>query len=399
MALSHHHHHQQEARLSFEQTLRNTNIMLLMMGIPPCEEPYPAGVLPAIRRNVGFIASFLLLTYTTYGELIYLQQMFERKVNFLEVTFQTPCIGYCIIGVLKMVILARGRNTIAKLVGLFRTKWKEALVNEEHWKVCDGTMKPAIRVTSVTALANIVMGMAFTVLPIAEMAYHHHYTGEWNRQLAFNIWWPFDVTAGAKYYWLVYPLYVVIGFTGIIVHMAFDCLFCILAAHLCMHFRILKHNLERVAGDRRLHRAIRMHQDLIGCSLFMQSVFGNALFINFLGSSLIICIQAFMITTVSGYTLVKFTLFMLCFLIELLMLCAYGEDIVEASLEIIDAAYGCRWYQESAPFNRSVLQMIQRSQQAVLLTAWKIWPIRLSTFSQATSWSYFTLLKTIYGDK
>ncbi|XP_040158783.1 odorant receptor 4-like [Anopheles arabiensis] len=401
-------------RLSFEETLRNTNLMLLMMGIPPCEEPYPPGVLPSLKRNAGFIASFLLLAYTTIGELIYLKQMFERDVTFLEVTFQAPCIGYCTIGVLKMVILARGRNTIAELVGLFRAKWTTAIVTGEHWAVCEDTMRPAIRVTSVTALANVVMGIAFTILPIAEMIYTHHYTGRWNRQLAFNIWWPFDVLGGVKYYWFVYPLYVVIGFTGIIIHMAFDCLFCILAAHLCMQFRILAHNFGHVVevangageGDSgstsRLQDAIRIHQELIGCSVFMQNVFGNALFINFLGSSIIICIQAFMITTVSGYMLVKFVLFMLCFLIELLMLCAYGEDIVESSLAVIDAAYGCEWYREgSVAFHRSVLQIIHRSQQPVILTAWKIWPIQMSTFSQIlqASWSHFTLLKTVYGNK
>uniref|UniRef100_A0A182YKU6 Odorant receptor 6 n=1 Tax=Anopheles stephensi TaxID=30069 RepID=A0A182YKU6_ANOST len=395
--------------LTFEETLKNTNIMLLMMGIPPCEEPYPDGVIAAIRRNLGFISSFLLLSYTTFGELIYLLQMFEREVNFLEVTFQAPCIGYCIIGVLKMIILAGRRNMIAELVAMFRTKWSQAIVHDEHWKVCEDTMKPAIRVTSVTALVNVVMGISFTVLPIAEMIYHHYYTGSWNRQLAFNIWWPFDVLSGAKYFWFVYPMYVVIGFTGIIIHMAFDCLFCILAAHLCMHFRILEHNLTHVVevetrwedsndgNMSRLQTTVVNHQALIGCSVFMQSVFGNALFVNFLGSSIIICIQAFMITTVSGYTLVKFILFILCFLIELLMLCAYGEDIVQSSEALINAAYGCQWYDESKPFHRTVLQIIHRSQQPVLLTAWKIWPIQMSTFSRA-SWSYFTLLKTVYGD-
>ncbi|XP_053663999.1 odorant receptor 4-like [Anopheles marshallii] len=399
--------------LTFENTLKNTNIMLLMVGIPTCEELYPVGVLATVWRNLGFIGSFLLLSYTTVGELIYLLQMFEREVNFLEVTFQAPCIGYCVIGVLKMIILAGRRNTIAELVGLFRTKWKQAIVADEHWKLCEDTMKPAIRVTSVTALVNVVMGISFTILPIAEMIYHHYHTGTWNRQLSFNIWWPFDVFAGAKYFWFVYPLYVVIGFIGIIIHMAFDCLFCILAAHLCMHFRILEHNLalaaaltDREANDEeasiaRLQDAVINHQNLIGCGVFMQNVFGNTLFVNFFGSSIIICIQMFMITTVSGYMLVKFVLFMLCFLIELLMLCVYGEDIIESSGALINAAYGCQWYEESKPFQRTVLQIIHRSQQPVLLTAWKIWPIKMNTFSRIlqASWSYFTLLKTVYRNE
>uniref|UniRef100_A0A182NK20 Uncharacterized protein n=1 Tax=Anopheles dirus TaxID=7168 RepID=A0A182NK20_9DIPT len=395
--------------LTFEETFRYTNAMLLMMGIPPCEEYYPAGVIATLRRNAGFVGSFLLLAYTTIGELLYLRQMCECEANFLEVTFQAPCIGYCVIGVLKMAVLAGRRNTIAELVEQLRAKWKQAILTDEHRDVCECTMRPAIRVTSLTALVNVLMGISFTMLPIAEMIYRYLHTGTWIRQLPFNIWWPVDVLSGAKYFWFVYPLYVVIGFTGIIIHMAFDCLFCILAAHLCVHFRILRHNVGQVvqrhdpgqngdANGARLRDAVVNHQDLIACSVVMQHVFGNVLFINFFGSSIIICIQAFMITTVNGYTLVKFVLFMVCFLIELLMLCVYGQDLVESSGDLTLAAYGCRWYEESKSFHQIVLQIIRRSQRPVLLVAWKFWPIQMSTFSRA-SWSYFTLLKSVYGDK
>ncbi|XP_053674371.1 odorant receptor 4-like [Anopheles nili] len=397
--------------LTFEETLKNANIMLLSMGIPPCEEYYPLGKLAAIKRNGLFIVSFLLLSYTTVGEVIYLLQLFQSDVTFLEVTFQTPCIGYCTIGVLKMIILAVRRNTIAELVGVYRDKWQQAIITEEHRLVCEGTMKPAILVTTVSAVVNLIMGTSFTMLPLAEMIYHRYHTGTWHRLLAFNIWWPFDALAGAKFFWFVYPLYVVIGFNAMLIQIAFDCLFCTLAAHLCMHFRILKHNFGQVVHGRevkdhsenmgRLQDAIAIHQDLIGCSVFMQNVFGNMLFINFLGSSIIICIQAFMITTVTGYTLIKFALFMLCFLIELLMLCMYGEDIVQSSKDVANAAYNCRWYEESKPFQRSILQILHRSQHPVILTAWKIWPIQMSTFSRIlqASWSYFTLLKTVYANE
>ncbi|XP_058066418.1 odorant receptor 4-like [Anopheles bellator] len=394
--------------ITFEETLKNTNRMFLMIGVPPCQDYYPPTVLAAVRRNARFIVSLTALLYTTIGELLYLGEMLQREVNFLEVTFQAPCIGYCTIGVLKMVILAVRRNTIAELVALFNAKWKRAIVSDVHRAVSEETMRPAITVTTVTAVVNIVMGIAFTILPIAEMIYHHHHTGAWVRKLPFNIWWPFDPYGGSKYFWFVYPLYFVIGFTGIIIHMAFDCLFCILAAHLCMHFRILKLNIaqmvatgERDVNRARLYDAIVTHQDLMGCSVFMQNVFSVALFINFFGSSIIICIQAFMITTVTGYTLSKFVLFMLCFLIELLMLCAYGEDIVQSSGDIADATYNCLWYEENKSFRMSVSQIMLKSQEPMILTAWKIWPIQIKTFSSIlqASWSYFTLLKTVYGEK
>lgn len=79
-------------------------------------------------------------------------------------------------------------------------------------------MKPAIFITSLTAVVNVIMGISFTILPIAEMIYHYALTGGWVRQLPFLICWPFDPLSGNKYF-LVYPLYIVIGFSGIIIHM------------------------------------------------------------------------------------------------------------------------------------------------------------------------------------
>uniref|UniRef100_A0A182FH48 Uncharacterized protein n=2 Tax=Anopheles albimanus TaxID=7167 RepID=A0A182FH48_ANOAL len=387
--------------------------MWRMMGIPPCEEFYRTGAMAILSQNAVFLVWFVILLYTTLGEIIYLWQLFQQESSFLEVTFQAPCVGYCSIGLLKMVVLAARRNAIAEHVELFRRKWNKAIVTDEHRRLCEETMIPAIRIITVAAIVNIVMGNSFSLLPLAEMTYQYYHTGDSQRLLPFNIWWPFDPYAGTKYFYLVYPMYFIITFSAVLIQMAFDCLFCILAAHLCLHFRILKHNLSQVvpgkttkpessSNRQRLHDAIETHQDLLSCSDFMQHVFSVALFVNFFGSSIIICIQAFMITTAKGYTLVKFLLFMLSFLMELLMLCAYGEDIVQSSGALADATYHCLWYDEQdKSFRTSVLQIIHRSQQPMVLVAWKFWPIRIPTFSSLlqASWSYFTLLQTVYTEE
>ncbi|XP_050093993.1 odorant receptor 4-like [Anopheles aquasalis] len=400
--------------LTFAGTLRNLNVMWRMMGIPTCEEFYRTGLLAILKQNGVFLIWFVILVYTTIGEIIYLWQLFQQESSFLEVTFQAPCVGYCSICLWKMVVLAVRRNTIAGHVELFRIKWNKAIVTDEHRRLCEETMIPAIRIVTVAAIVNIVMGNSFSLLPLAEMTYHYYHTGEPQRLLPFNIWWPFDPYAGAKYFYFVYPMYFIITFSAVLIQMAFDCLFCILAAHLCLHFRILKHNISQVvmvqgkptkpkslSNRQRLHDAIETHQDLMGCSDFMQNVFSVALFVNFFGSSIIICIQAFMITTAKGYTLAKFLLFMLSFLMELLMLCAYGEAIVQSSGDVADATYHCLWYGQDRPFRTSILQIIHRSQRPMILVAWKFWPIRIQTFSSIlqASWSYFTLLQTVYAEE
>lgn len=62
---------------------------------------------------------------------------------------------------------------------------------------------------------------------------------------------------------------------------------------------------------------------------YLEDVFGDVIFINFFASSLLICLSGFQITAITGYDLAKFSLFLLCALIELYMLCYYGEQFIQ----------------------------------------------------------------------
>nr|XP_019543640.1 odorant receptor 4-like [Aedes albopictus] len=400
--------------VKFEQTFKAVDLILITSGIPSCSSFYPASIKSALKRNAVFLIAFTLLLYTAFGELVYLVQMLQREFTFLEITFQAPCLGYCSIGLMKMLILAMKRNSIAGLVQTLQKYWYTSVRSIEHQSICDEVMKPAIRFTTIVAVVNIVMGMAFTLLPIPEMIYHYTITGQWVRQLPFLIWWSFDVYAGFVYYF-IYPLYIVIGFSGIIIHMGFDCLFCILAAHICVHFRILKHDLgnltdlldgtENIIENRKkvnpkLFGIVEKHQIIEECHNRMNTIFNFALFYNFFVSSFIICIQGFMVTAASGYTLIKFALFLASFLVELFLLCFYGHHIVESSILAAEAAYHCSWYNTNHQFRTIVLQMINKGQNPLTLMAWKIWPVDMSTFASilSASWSYFTLLRTVYAD-
>ncbi|EJY57379.1 AAEL017548-PA, partial [Aedes aegypti] len=379
--------------------------------IPSCSSFYPVSIKSALKRNAVFLMAFTLLFYTAFGELVYLVEMLQRDFSFLEITFQAPCLGYCTIGLMKMLILAVKRNTIAELVQSLQEEWNKSVRSLEHQSICDDVMKPAIRFTTIVAVVNIVMGLAFTLLPIPEMIYYYSTHGKWVRQLPFLIWWSFDAYSGFVYYF-IYPLYVVIGFSGIIIHMGFDCLFCILSAHLCVHLRILKFDLENLTYgldssenmsiklNPKLFYIVEKHQNILECHDRMNKIFNFALFYNFFVSSFIICIQGFMVTAASGYTLIKFALFLASFLVELFLLCFYGHHIVESSVLVAEAAYNCLWYNTNHQFRTIILQMVNKGQIPLSLMAWKIWPVNMNTFANilSASWSYFTLIRTVYAD-
>ncbi|KAL1373903.1 hypothetical protein pipiens_018384, partial [Culex pipiens pipiens] len=188
------------------------------------------------KENKFFLLAFSLLLYTQLGEIVYLAQMVQRECSFLELTFQAPCVGYCSIGLLKMVVIAVKRNSIAELVQNLRDVWDQSIITVEHKKICKNVMKPAIFNTTLTAVAA------------------------------------------------------------------------------------------------------------------------------------------------SGYTLIKFALFLASFLVELFLLCFYGQDVSESSSKVAQAAYNCSWYNESNKFRQLILQIIMKAQRPLVLMAWKFWPVNIMTF-------------------
>lgn len=104
----------------------------IFAGIPSCSSFYPASIKSALKRNAVFLIAFTLLLYTAFGELVYLVQMLQREFTFLEITFQAPCLGYCSIGLMKMLILAVKRNSIAGLVQTLQKYWYTSVRYSAH---------------------------------------------------------------------------------------------------------------------------------------------------------------------------------------------------------------------------------------------------------------------------
>lgn len=126
------------------------------------------------------------------------------------------------------------------------------------------------------------------------------------------------------------------------------------------------------------------------------------IFLNFFASSLLICLSGFQITAITGYDLTKFSLFLLCAIIELYMLCFYGEQFIQnvrhevfciyfknrklfffifKSFDVGHSAYNSLWYLAGNKFKMALLYVIHRCQYPQALTALKFWPVSLPSFS------------------
>ncbi|XP_055645437.1 odorant receptor 4-like [Toxorhynchites rutilus septentrionalis] len=405
--------------ISFEQTFAVTVKTLKIIGFPSSLNPYPEEFSTAAKLNAYFVVSFLSLSYCVLGQCVYVwKETTEKRSEGVatlmeEVATQIACTGFCVIGLQKMFVLAYHRNRLARILADFHADWKEKERIPTQRDFCQRNLRSTVTIATCAAIMNIVMVSAFNFLPIPEMIFAASRSDVWKRQLPYKIWYPWDSTKGWIYY-LMYTFEVYAGLIVAIGNVTFNCIFCLVAAHLSVQLNLLAKSLEGIiAGepsewdvveDKRLSlaSAVERHQKLLGYKHSLETIFSFTIFIVFASASIIICFQGIMMTTSTAYIVAKFLLFFICVLLEIFFLCHYGNKILRSSEDVGIAAYKCLWYQVerggNATFRKDLIPVIVRAQKPMVLMAWKFWPITIKTFGMVlnASYSYFTLLRTVY---
>ncbi|KAH9633542.1 hypothetical protein HF086_013219 [Spodoptera exigua] len=84
-------------------------------------------------------------------------------------------------------------------------------------------------------------------------------------------------------------------------------------------------------------------------------------------------------------------------LVGSLEICALGFNLT--STKIGDAAFLCKWYKMDEKSKKIILTIMIRSKKPQQLTAYKFSTISYASFTKiiSTSWSYFTILRTVYS--
>lgn len=129
-------------------------------------------------------------------------------------------------------------------------------------------------------------------------------------------------------------------------------------------------------------------------------MFSPSILINYLGSSVIICLVGFQATAgVSPHEMFKFILFLIAQLAQIFIMCWYGNKVIESvstmhkktffsiyffflpkSFGISDAIYEEEWFNAELRYKKSLILMITRSQKPSQLTAYKFSVVSMQSF-------------------
>ncbi|XP_026480259.1 odorant receptor 4-like [Ctenocephalides felis] len=246
-------------------------------------------------------------------------------------------------------------------------------------------------------IPNVIFMLCFNSIPLIMMSAQYFKGQEITLSLPYLIWYPIDVYVMPLYIF-IYAFQVWASIVAIGGILAADCPFSLYTAHVCMHFRLLAQKM-RTLTSKSEHRLLDL-QELRPCIEEHQKLIDPSILVNFIGSSIMICLSGFQIT--AGVTideLISYIIFLTTSLLQIYTLCSYGNQLIDTSSEIAWAAYDSPWTDASMEYKKSLQFMILRAQRQQTYTAMKFSTVSFESFGAVlkASFSYFTLLRTVFS--
>ncbi|XP_041972108.1 odorant receptor 85c-like [Aricia agestis] len=277
--------------------------------------------------------------------------------------------------------------------------------NDREQKLVAKSVKTIVFSTYTLGLIVSIMIMTFFIIPIAIMAHSYLTSGEIKYITPFLVKYFFNIDN--TFNWAV--IYIHHIWTTLVVCgnvYGADILILLFCCYIKMHFELIGKRFEGVINDdslettqKNIRKLIMRHQSILNLVEAMDVLFSKATLIQCVISSIMICFCLFTATfTESTLNLITFALFLFMILVEMMMLCYFGDMLISASTEFGDDVYRCAWYNAHPSIMKDLIFILQRSQTPCKITALGFADLRLMTFTSilSSSWSYYALIRTMY---
>ncbi|PSN44739.1 Odorant receptor 72 [Blattella germanica] len=154
-------------------------------------------------------------------------------------------------------------------------------------------------------------------------------------------------------------------------------------------------NLLQVKLSMCLNDCIRHHQEIAKFTTELEYIFSPMSLIQFLSSSVTLCLIIFSIAVSDVSRLPTNIVFLSISITQLLLYCWFGSELTYQFESLVAAIYDAPWYGSSLNFQKNILTMLIRATKSFILTGGTIYLMNLNTFltMMKASFSYYTMLK------
>ncbi|XP_053948881.1 odorant receptor 13a [Anastrepha ludens] len=394
-------------------------------------------VVAMVGITIGFQSAFLV---TTFGNI--------------TVTTENGCTTF--MGVLNFVRLLHLRLRQKEFHELIAQFVQHIWITKSSQVSIERGCARNMRVYQVISVLQSCLITMYCVMPLVELymlsVNHPHDLDSVAKPFPYKMLFPYDANHGWRYA-LTYLFTAWAGVCVVTTLFAEDSLFGFFVTYTCGQFRILHNRIDNIIPDsyaavqagrgtvddyqrecvRRLDRIAAKHSILFDFVNLLEEFFSPILLVNFLISSLLICMVGFQLVTMKNMFIgdyIKFLVYIFSSLSQLFVLCWNGDKIIQNSLEMANHLYSCNWesdiiftdtrvennvgnnpqslkslptvyYSTDSIFRRKLQFMILRSQRQTCITAMKFSTLSLNSFSglMSSSMSYFALLQSFYENE
>lgn len=215
-------------------------------------------------------------------------------------------------------------------------------------------------------------------------------------ELPLRYWFPFNIYKNEVFPFALFFVEFV-AFNICPMMLAIDSMVYALITVIAMEFHILKTdfaNIKYIPKDRRakyIQELIDRHNKLFDLSNHLQDIYSMSFLVTYSVSSVILCSGLFQIAVVrNDLTTVAFYVPYIGLIGgQTLMLCIYGQKLIDASESVVEGIYNCEWEDSlDEKFTKQLVLMIQRAQNAKCLTAMNFANVSHETFTTVCSYKH-----------
>ncbi|XP_068622578.1 putative odorant receptor 92a [Battus philenor] len=375
----------------FEDFLKYIVLICSFLGIP----------LGVMKVHVKFYIFLLEVTLMLAGEVCFCIYMFRDK-RLLELTQLAPCAAIGALSILKISYIASKQEKVNNLIFSLRNLYERIMNNENRRKIAFKSIRFLYAFLNIYVILNVFLIMIYNFSSLFIMLYHYLEEDEIVYMLPYALLLPFSTDTW--FTWIpVYIFSITAGFLCVAFYTSVDLLYYVLTSHVCNHFTLIANELQYFDGtdENELRDIIIRHQYILKLSKDLNEIFTMPNFFNVVVGSLQICALGFNLTIGGPSQIIGVLLFLIIVLLQMFVMCLFGETLMRESERVGDAAYMCLWYNKDIRIKKDILLIIRRSNKIQILTAYKFSDISYNCFTKiiSTSWTYFTLLKTVYMNR
>lgn len=236
-----------------------------------------------------------------YGFLCFVQEMIyfflhinnENENSFLILTNNLPCAGFVVLTMVKLYTVYYNHKILLRIFKDLKLL-NETLEESFNGNLCFATTsKKMLKVFSVLFMLLIWI---FNLMPLVEMSNEVMNNQTLTRQLPYYMWYPFDAFQPVVFE-ICFATVSWGAFTCALGILTSDLLLCSFLTLICMQFVNLKNRLKKIIDGKKpgkyLDAWINDHIKLLDICEKVEEIFSFSILVNFIGSSIIICLAGF----------------------------------------------------------------------------------------------------------